>query len=402
MTPSSGSDHGSCQDFPSIVTSNYPSTLPKQPSCTREHAPSIPSPQSLGSDEQIFTSTGSLQHSLYDQAETKILPTSASQIYDQSSGLNAFATARSSPTILGKESIEEPRQIILRAFAPCIAVYSSIDTDNFVKLKGFSEGLCALLRPFGEDVSGRVIIRDSVGGSRAWENFGLRVIDPITLQYSGGRDDSKKENVLQQESGLRKNSYGYDPTADIDEVVNQCLKYKDELPGEKTSSAKHAFSSRTHSSNSQLAYALYLRKLLSSTGIVPYETFSHPVGCIIAISSRNSTPIETLHELYERTGQRADLKHVWMSTEYLRYYILLHDEENDDIAKSIALFDLMKRNFGLHCHLLRLRSSRCLPTDDDSVLVPPCDWLSAVDDLAQLQKRCKLQNAQAVGMPAHV
>lgn len=112
--------------------------------------------------------------------------------------------------------------------------------------------------------------------------------------------------------------------------------------------------------------------------MVPYETLCHPVSCIIAVSSHNPSPIETLRHLYTQSGKRIP---VFVGAEYLRYYVLIHDEERDDMAKSTALFDLMKRHFGLHCHLLRLRSSHCVQSDDDSTPVPPYQWLPPEEDL---------------------
>ena len=56
------------------------------------------------------------------------------------------------------------------------------------------------------------------------------------------------------------------------------------------------------------------------------------------------------------------------------------------ICRSTALFDQMKKHFGLHCHLLRLRSGgRTVVSDDDAVVVPRCHWLSAAEELAELR-----------------
>ena len=71
----------------------------------------------------------------------------------------------------------------------------------------------------------------------------------------------------------------------------------------------------------------------------------------------------------------------YANPEYLRYYVLVHDEDRDDFAKSSALFDQMKRHFGLHCHLLRLRSTSPAQQDEDTERVPLCEWLSPKEDL---------------------
>ncbi|KAF3929274.1 hypothetical protein AA313_de0206854 [Arthrobotrys entomopaga] len=44
----------------------------------------------------------------------------------------------------------------------------------------------------------------------------------------------------------------------------------------------------------------------------------------------------------------------------------------------------MKRHFGLHCHLIRLRSTMCIVSDEDSVAVAKSQWLPASEELAEL------------------
>jgi hypothetical protein len=132
-------------------------------------------------------------------------------------------------------------------------------------------------------------------------------------------------------------------------------------------------------------YALYLRRLLSGIPLACHESFAHPVACVMAISSRNPAPIEALQKLYRETSQGERRLPPWVDGDYLRYYILVHDEENGDIAKSMTLFDQMKRNFGLHCHLLRLRSTQSAETDDDSIPLPRSDWMTAAEELADIE-----------------
>jgi hypothetical protein len=106
----------------------------------------------------------------------------------------------------------------------------------------------------------------------------------------------------------------------------------------------------------------------------------------MAISSRNPSPIEALRRLYVETTQGDHKLPVWVDGEYLRYYVLVHDEEKSDITKSMALFDQMKRHFGLHCHLLRIRSSQTVETDDDSIPLPRSDWMTAAEELADIER----------------
>ena len=275
----------------------------------------------------------------------------------------------------------------MRSFAPRIAVHASPDTEDFVREKGFKTGLWSLLRPFGERVQGKVAVRDSIGASRSWDDFGVRIFDP---RFS--ESFSSKGSV---EDNLAKGFWGYPPHQNSSGpllTIESVLKHSLETQASEQCESTKVYSQGRHkqpdnNAASSSLFTKYLRRLLSSASIVPHETFCHPVACLIAVSSRNTAPIEALRQLYAQTG-RANLNiPPWVGVEYLRYYVLVHDEENDDIARSTTLFDLMKKHFGLHCHLLRLKSSQCVSTDDDSFPVPSCQWLSAEEELVESRRQ---------------
>lgn len=384
MIPTSDSANAPLQVLSPIVNAKYQVVLPSRPSTDTLTDPE-PAVTTRASKINVHP-TGHPHHSLpsppTNYKSDHIL---AANIHDPSPSLSA----RSSPSISSKEQHEEPRQIVISSFAPRVAVYTSADTADFVKLKGFNGGLRGLLRPFGERIQGKVVVRDSIGASRAWYDFGVRFIDPLNAQSFGTWVDNGQHTGSHENFDPRTiASDGHDPAMAIDKVISHHLggdEFDSAHEGQVNSFGLDRMIPYT-STNKQAVHTIYLRRLLSSMPIVPYETFSHPVACIITISSRNPAPLETLHHLYENTIQDCNEAPAWMNTEYLRYYVLMHDEDNDDITKSTALFDSMKRSFGLHCHLLRLRSSQCVATDDDSVQVPPCEWLTAEEELSQISK----------------
>ena len=286
--------------------------------------------------------------------------------------------------------IDITRETILQAFLPHVAVYASADTEELIRLKGIYGGFRGILRPFGEKIPGRIVIRDSVGASRNCENFGIYFVEPgpksgVHSSYTKGKepDNGVEASNYSKISSIATSVGTIIPT--LDEVVDHYVRNEESFksvahgqsyPFSKTTSPREGASP---------AYLLYLRKLLASRPMVPHETFAQPVACIVAISSQSPAPIETLRDLYNDTRQGIRRVPLWAGNEYLRYYVLIHDEENDDITKSTALFEQMKRHFGLHCHLLRLRSTECLPTDDDSTKLPTCKWLNADEELVHLQ-----------------
>lgn len=318
---------------------------------------------------------------------------SPSDIRSQSHDRSSISSRGTSPSFPLDSINQGNREIIVRSFAPRVAVYASTDVEDFIKGKGFQGGLYDLLRPFGERLQGKVIIRDSIGSSKAWDNFGIRFVDSQHLHRSSaylsatdpldsdfrGQDDRSQSASKNTRASQDNNS----ETA-IDQILDHSLQAGN---GDSLDLDSSTYESRTQSSP---LHQTYLRRILSSTRLVPYETFSHPVACMIAVSSRHPAPIEALRQLYSGTVQGSNGTPPWVGTEFLRYYVLIHDEENDDITKSTALFDLMKRHFGLHCHLLRLRSSQCIETDDDSIRIPSCEWLSAGEEMDGIRARGKL------------
>ncbi|KAH7241778.1 ER-golgi trafficking TRAPP I complex 85 kDa subunit-domain-containing protein [Fusarium tricinctum] len=282
----------------------------------------------------------------------------------------------------------EPLNLILRAFVPHVSIYTSEDTDALMSEKGFRNSLWELLRPFGEDVPGKVTIRDSNGLSKVAEGFSIRFsrfgdnIEHPDPTVSGFRNptSSQAQNGTQASTSRDKQFL-----TDVEAVVDSHLSYAEESFAAMPHRGLFA-DQETDSGETSPYYALYLRRLLSGLPISPHETFSHPIACVIAISSRNPDPLEELRRLYTETNQGAKKLPPWVDSEFLRYYVLVHDEEKDDITKSMGLFEQMKRHLGMHCHLLRLRSSQSAETDDDSIPLPRSDWMSAHEELEDIRR----------------
>lgn len=275
---------------------------------------------------------------------------------------------------------------------PHVAVYTSEDTDILLKEKGFARGLWELLRPFGERVQGKVMIRDSNGSSRTYEDysihfmrFGEGIVHPEPVTTSFKHTQVPRANGVSEKSSEAR---GGPPRqgisiSDVESVTDRHLRYAEEsffsLPQSPTN---HGLDIDVPSPY----YALYLRRLLSGLPLTPHETFAHPVACVIAISSRNQTPIETLQRLYTESFSGDARLPNWVNAQYLRYYVLVHEEERDDITRSMSLFDQMKRNFGLHCHLLRIRGTQSVATDDDSIPLPRSEWMSASEEMTDIRR----------------
>lgn len=273
----------------------------------------------------------------------------------------------------------DPLNLVLKAFAPHVAIYASPETDGLVREKGFERGLWELLRPFGERVPGKVTVRDSNGSSRSWEDFSVRF-----TQF--GDNIEPPDGLLKATNGkLPGQTSSGRRVADVEAVVGRHLKYAEQ----SFSNLIQPSTPTTHGLDMEATspyYALYLRRLLSGIPMSAHESWSHPVACVIAASSREPAPIDTFRKLYHESTNGDRKLPTWIDGEYLRYYVLVHDEENSDISKTMALFDQMKRHLGLHCHLLRIRSSQSAETDDDSIPLPRSEWMTAQEELGDIEK----------------
>ena len=362
---------------------------------------SLPYRRSNASLSNLFASTTSLptQTNARSPSESETVTPPASAVNGSvfsPTGSTARSPSPSLSTCLAEGS-SEVRDRILTAFSPHVSVLPSQDTEELIRHKGINGGLLELLRPFGEHVPGKVTIRDSSGASRSWEDFAIR--------FTGAKDGLESPRLVNSRNsidsvssrnGRRTSVLEYKPARlrsggdvpQIEELVERHLTFAEEQSGPvKADYISHKNRSAADPSGTSSFYLLYLRRLLSGLPMIPSETISHPVASVIAISSRSASPIEELRTLYASSNTGEHRLPQWVHNEFLRYYVLIHDEDYDDIQKSMNLYDQMKRHFGLHCHLLRLRSTQCVPSDDDAVKLPPCEWTASAEELAEIVRR---------------
>ena len=303
--------------------------------------------------------------------------------------------------IAAKELSTDPQDVLLQSFWPTIVVYPSADTEELVRLKGIYGGFCDLLKPFGERTYGKVNVRDSMGGSRSWDDFGVyftkvkrasdyakRTRNRETLDSRDG-NGSVEGRSDRSPSPLPPTMHNRESETSVDQVMQVHLRNREAALAsqglEGTSQHVEGLESPHHTE--------YLRTVLAPRPMTPHDTFTHPVACLIVTSSQSPAPIEKLRDLYSESRHGDNKVPDWAGTDFLRYYVLVHDEDHDDIGRSTMIFEQMKRHFGLHCHLLRLRSVECGSFTAAGIRLPKRTWASLEESILEVQEqgeRCVL------------
>lgn len=273
----------------------------------------------------------------------------------------------------------ECKSLISKAFAPHIAVTASQDAEDLCREMGFNS-LLDLLRPLGEKIPGRVTIRDSQAASMSFDDYAVRFMSSPKNTTAATLTTPQSPNSLNSPNTTSQ-SYALYQKSDLENFVAQQISRR----SQEKSSPHH-----------DPIYLELFQKLLFALPVSPFETFSHPVAGIIAISSHNHQPIETLSALYNQSNDPSVPEYI--SREYLRYYVLVHDEQSD-LSKSIALFEKMKRHFGLQCHMVRIR--RPVDQENETVEYPSSKWgsyteINAASEQDKLPKNIHTEDLESL------
>ncbi|WBW72358.1 TRAPP III complex subunit Trs85a [Schizosaccharomyces osmophilus] len=245
------------------------------------------------------------------------------------------------------------RQLIEHAFCPVVFTLCSEDTESFIKGKGFAN-FASFIRPFGDCVEHGNCSKHSASAKhinfqneRNLEDTGsvrFLPMSAVRTPQQFHRDRAwNKENELESEQEL---SYEFAPGGDMECVRELLERYIQKWSAEADDQV---------APDSFLDPMLqYLKLLMSGNPVAQHETFSHPVGCLIVLSSHNPNPLATIMRLYKEVNS-ADFPR-FISREVLHYYLFIHDEDEHDLETSLQVFGNIQRSIGANSKFIRLRS----------------------------------------------
>ncbi|CAG8459139.1 6976_t:CDS:10 [Ambispora leptoticha] len=285
---------------------------------------------------------------------------------------------------------DNTKDFVTRVLSPRIAIVSSQDADTACRKNNFTN-FFEFIRPFGERYEGKITVRDSQGLSNTIEGFTFRFADLACLEQPDNQIIAKLlADKVKSNCGDPKQQNEFPPISSKADVTEKYLTVSqdDITPW----------------------YAEYRRLFFQLTGVSEHETFEHPVACIIVVSSLDSDPLNQFAQLFDDNMPAPIYEKGFMDPNILKYYVLLHDNHKASLEHSEAIFDQMKRKFGLNCYLLKLNSIPLptIPDNNDPFSQPPTSpmkpssnpdiWTSSIKETSL---RSLIMSANSVNTEKH-
>ncbi|XXG85723.1 hypothetical protein AAC387_Pa11g0756 [Persea americana] len=132
------------------------------------------------------------------------------------------------------------------------------------------------------------------------------------------------------------------------------------------------------------------KELLHSLSFSDHEAFDHPVACLLVVSSKDEHPINKFVDLFNTDQLPSLLNEGAMDPKILKYYLLVHDNQDGNSEKATNILAEMRSTFGSSdCGLLCINSvngvvertdNLCAPYKNDSSLHSDIGCFLSLDD----------------------
>ncbi|KAF9360780.1 Trafficking protein particle complex 8 [Mortierella sp. AD094] len=210
------------------------------------------------------------------------------------------------------------RELVSKVMSPRIAVIASQGATELCQANHLPS-VVDLLKPFGEQIEGRVMVHGSMGLPSAIDNFTLRFTEMDQLE----EPDSKTTQKWLAEA-VHATAIEHTSPFKIQSKENVTLEYLN-APTERVFPW----------------YSRYRDLFFWTGGVSDHETFDHPIACVIAISSLSPDPINEIHELNKMSTPPLVFEKAYMDPALLKYYVLLHDCSKGNLDRSVAMSKLL-------------------------------------------------------------
>ncbi|KAL7096493.1 hypothetical protein ACP275_10G083100 [Erythranthe tilingii] len=100
------------------------------------------------------------------------------------------------------------------------------------------------------------------------------------------------------------------------------------------------------------------KELVDAVSFSEHEAFDHPVACLVAVSSKDKDPIDKFVDLFNANQLPSLLNDGAMDPKILKYFLLIHDNQDGLVEKATGILSEMRNAFGANdCRLLCINSS---------------------------------------------
>ena len=260
--------------------------------------------------------------------------------------------------------VTELRDFVERRYRPTVLVFSTDGAETVCKKNSLT--FIGLLKPF-TDLTKDIHTR-TTGDAYPLRQFGIRLTDFAGLKSNN--DDIRAAWFTK----LAKQFLDFGKPADrkkmsqwensIEYLATQADKSRPGLSPNQMSGIVKELSSPL--------FQRFKEEYSRSCRFTPFDTFDHPVACILAVSSASPDAIAELKGLY--TVHHQDFTAAAVDQQQLVYYVLIQDmsvtQKQSEVDK---VFADMKAQFGAQiCKLLQLNNNRTGGSESE---VDPTKWL---------------------------
>ncbi|XAR64788.1 hypothetical protein NMG60_11008624 [Bertholletia excelsa] len=106
-------------------------------------------------------------------------------------------------------------------------------------------------------------------------------------------------------------------------------------------------------------FSFFNNVLVHTVSFSDHEAFDHPVACLVVVSSKDEEPVSKFVDLFNTDQMPFLLSSGAMDPKVLKYYLLLHDNQDGTPEKATKILMEMKSTFGSNeCGLLCINSSQ--------------------------------------------
>ncbi|KAM7264486.1 hypothetical protein ACFE04_002169 [Oxalis oulophora] len=248
-------------------------------------------------------------------------------------------------TPLGKMLLEEVTPVVMVIDTPLV--------EQSCSKNGLS--LVNLLTPFSNFTNIDVPVRTASDQPYRLQKFKLRLFNASDIRQPNVEGAKERLKQVITEAGEKDFSASSTSQPKVDDLL------------------------RSSESEILPTWFKYFNKELARTlSFSDHEAFDHPVACILAVSSKEEQPINRFIDLFNTNKLPSLLNDGTMDPKIMKYYLLVHD--NQDGSPDIATKTLaeMKSTFGPNdCQLLCINSSEDGPIEHQNN-----PWVSDMADTA--------------------